>query len=183
MDDIAARLHGASRAFGADVIVRVWGDCPCVDPVIINVAVERLLAENLDYISNSIAAGRTYPYGLDIEVYRATLLEHLCAATTDPFYREFPFEWVMAHHAELRMGTLRLDEDWSHIHLTVDYPEDLALIREVYQALHHPGTAFGWREAVAWLAQQPKLALGVAGLARNPEYHQKSAARTNQVNK
>ncbi|CAK0762945.1 N-acetylneuraminate synthase [Gammaproteobacteria bacterium] len=175
VDDLATRLYGAAQAFEADVIVRVWGDCPCVDPAIIDEALEHLLTEDLDYISNSIAAGRTYPYGLDFEIYRTTLLERLCATTIDPFYREFPFEWVMAHRAKLRMGILRLAEDWSHIHLTVDYHEDLALVREVYQALYQSGSAFGWRQAVDWLVQQPELTRDVANLTRNPEYHQKSA--------
>jgi len=180
LDDLAIRLHGAACSSGANVIVRIWGDCPCVDPAIIDEALERLLTENFDYISNSIAAGRTYPYGLDMEIYRTALLERLCATTADPFYREFPFEWVMAHRDELRMGTLRLEENWSHIHLTVDYPEDLALVRKVYQALHKSGSAFGWRQVVDWLAQQPELVRGVASLIRNPEYHQKSAERQNQ---
>ena len=175
VDDLATRLRDAAHAFGGDVLVRVWGDCPCVDPAILDEALDRLLTERLDYISNSIAAGRTYPYGLDFEIYRAELLERLCATTTDPFYREFPFEWVMAHRTEWAVGNMRLPEDWSHLYLTVDYPEDLALIRKVYQALYRPETAFGWREVVAWLTQQPALIQEVANLRRNPEYHQKAA--------
>ncbi|CAK0768322.1 spore coat polysaccharide biosynthesis protein SpsF [Gammaproteobacteria bacterium] len=185
VDDLAARLYGAAHAFGAEVIVRIWGDCPCADPAVIDLAVERLLVEDLDYISNSITIDatnsivltRTYPYGLDLEVYQTAVLGRLCATTIDPFYREFPFEWVKAHSAELRVGTMPLTENWSHIYLTVDYPEDLALIREIYQGLYQPGIAFGWREVVDWLKRQPELIDRVTNLIRNPEYYQKLNAR------
>ncbi len=181
VDDLATRLRNAAHAFGGDILVRVWGDCPCVDPVLIDEALERLFAENLAYISNSIAAGRTYPYGLDFEIYRVALLDRLCADTNDPFYREFPFEWVTAHRNELRMGTLRLEEDWSHLYLTVDYPEDLALVRSVYDALYRPNHAFGWRETVDWLLERPDWIQTVANLRRNPEYHQKATERSGRV--
>lgn len=178
VDDLAVRLHDAAYAFEAEIIVRVWGDCPCIDPEVIDAALERLLAEDLDYISNSIVAGRTYPYGLDFEIYRTTLLGQLCVTTSDPFYREFPFEWVMTHKQEFRVGIMCLNENWSHVYLTVDYPEDLALIRELYRELYQPGTAFGWRTAVDWLARKPELIRGVADLIRNPEYRQKSDERS-----
>jgi len=179
-DDLALRLCGAANSINADLMVRIWGDCPCVDPAIIDEALDILIRDNLDYVNNSIVAGRTYPYGLDIEVYRVTVLEQLCATTDDPFYREFPFEWIMAQGNKLRRANLRLSDDWSRYHLTVDYPEDLALVRALYQDLYRPGIAFSWREAVTWLNQHPELMQRVDHLTRNPEYQQKINARVNK---
>jgi spore coat polysaccharide biosynthesis protein SpsF len=53
VDDIVERLCSTAQRFQADVLVRIWGDCPFVDPEVIDQALEKLLAENLDYVSNS----------------------------------------------------------------------------------------------------------------------------------
>lgn len=152
VDDIVARLVGAARARSADVIVRIWADCPMVDPGVIDEAVAAVVDGGADYATNSILAGRTYPVGLDIEVYRTTLLERIDSSTDHPFLREMPFEFVRAHAQDLKLAFVRHSKDLSDQHLTVDYPEDLERFRAMLTALEASKALPDFEDAVAWLA-------------------------------
>lgn len=176
-DDIAERLYRAAEETHADILVRVWGDCPCVDPAVIDKAIALLQEEQFDFVSTCIAGEgdsedgflRTYPYGLDIEVYRRRALEHIRSAT-DPFYREFPEDYLSKHGEGLRLGALRHTEDCSDIYVTVDYRADFDTICAVYQHLYVPGRAFGFEEVVDLLRSHPEIDGRKSPLARNIEY-------------
>jgi spore coat polysaccharide biosynthesis protein SpsF (cytidylyltransferase family) len=176
VDDIAVRLLGAVRQFGADAAVRVWGDCPLVDPDVIQAMVRALVEENLDFVHNSTPQVRTFPAGLDAEVYRRQTLEAVAAAD-DPFLREFPYEFIRARGAALRTRRVDHSEDLSAWHLTVDYPEDLAAVEAIYARLHRPGRPFGLDRLAALLRAEPALLARFAHHARNAEYFAKLEQR------
>jgi spore coat polysaccharide biosynthesis protein SpsF len=177
VDDIVGRLCGAAREFGADVLVRLWGDCPFADPGVIDGAVDKLLAEGLDYASNFRIDERTFPAGLELEVYRRAALEQIDRGAGDPFYREFPAEYLAANPELFRTGVVRCEEDLSNVPLTVDYPQDLEAARAIYERLYRPGEIFGFREVVSLIREDRELTDGRAGLARNAEYLQKKKER------
>ncbi|MBD89412.1 MAG: hypothetical protein CL940_03685 [Deltaproteobacteria bacterium] len=151
VDDIVGRLLGAAHARQADAIVRIWADCPMVDPVVIERAVAAVIGGGADYATNSTLAGRTYPVGLDIEVYTTALLERIDRSTDHPFLREMPFEFVREHAPELELAFVRHDEDLSDVHLTVDYPEDLERFRAMLTDLERADRPPDFADAVAWL--------------------------------
>ena len=177
VDDLVERLLGAAEHFGADVLVRIWGDCPFADPEVIDRAVETLLSNDLDYVSNTVPGQRTYPGGLDVEVYRRSTLEAIRDSTEDGFYREFPLEYVTGHSDRFRWSVIRHEEDLSYVQLTVDYPEDLEVARLVYSALYRSDGPFSFREAVAIVQQDPGLGGASSRLPRNVEYLQKRRER------
>lgn len=172
VDDLALRLNRAAVENNADVLVRCWADCPCVDPELIDKAVTQLLVENLDYISNSVTVGRSYPYGLDIEVYRSSVLAEIDAKTDDPFYREFPCEYVKAKDHFIK-GEFRCDNDYSDLFVTVDYAKDLELIRHLFADLQKPDRAFNYQEIITWFETQDQNLAEVSALPRNIEYYEK----------
>lgn len=177
VDDIAERLYRAAHETRADILVRVWGDCPCVDPAVIDRAVALLEEGEFDFVSTCIAGEgdsedgflRTYPYGLDIEVYRRSVLDFL-RTTTDPFYREFPEDYLRDHGEDLRLGTLRHAEDCSDIYVTVDYRADFDTVCAVFERLYVPQRPFGFEEVVALLRSHPEIDSRSSPLARNIEY-------------
>lgn len=175
VDDLVVRYLGAAEAFDADVIVRVWGDCPFVDPAVVDLTVRCLWDEQLDYASTARPPGRTYPLGLDIEVYRTDLLRAIVAASEDPFFREFPLDYVDKHVPPERVGGVRYHEDVSQVHLTVDYAADLALAQQIYAALDRPGEAFDVDAIVRWVRSHPDAYEASEALARNAEYEAKKS--------
>jgi spore coat polysaccharide biosynthesis protein SpsF (cytidylyltransferase family) len=136
-----------------------------------------MLRENDDYVSNSMAGKsssgdgflRTFPYGLDIQVFRRSLLDRL-ATVTDPFYQEFPEDYLRDHASDIRIGELRHHADDSDIYVTVDYAQDLEVVRRIYERLYRPDAAFGFGEIVTLLRQHPELDTREGSLARNIEY-------------
>ena len=176
VDDLVERLHGAALAFEADVLVRVWGDCPCVDPGVVTQTVDALKAGDLLFASTMRPPGRTLPLGLDIEVYRRACLSAILEGSDDPFYREFPVEFVNREIAPERVGGVRYAEDVSSLHITVDYPEDLEFARALYGALDHPHAIFDVGALVAWMRSDAGMAARPGGLARNSDYLSKKAA-------
>lgn len=114
-----------ARSCGAELVVRVWGDCSFIDPAVVDLAVEQLRSEYLDFVTNALLDDRIYPAGLDVEVYTTTLLRRLLVETDDPRLREFPVEFMLTRTDAVKMSVLDLDRDLSGLHLTVDYPKDL----------------------------------------------------------
>ena len=169
VDDLASRLLGAARAWDASTIVRLWGDCPFVAPDVVDDAVAESQRTGAGFVSNSLYGRRTYPAGLDLEVWTRDALERLVGSTDDPRLREFPAEWAIANEGDIGVALLQLDDDRSAIHLTVDYPEDLAAARSLTAALAARGAGPTLRELLRTLDDDPSL-LQFADGARNPEY-------------
>lgn len=176
VDDLVERLSGAAKAFDADVLVRVWGDCPCVDPGVVSEAVAHLRTGGFRFVSTMRPPGRTLPLGLDVEVYRRECLETLLTESSDPFFREFPVEWVNRHLAPEEIGGTRHHVDVSHLQITVDYPEDLNFARAAYAALDRPGAIFTVDALVQWMQSDEGQSASPDPLARNADYHTKRAA-------
>jgi spore coat polysaccharide biosynthesis protein SpsF len=132
LDDVLGRFHGASLAYPADVYVRLTGDCPLIDPAIIDDVIALLLADKLDYSCNTMPP--TFPDGLDVEVFtNSILVEASSAATTTP-QREHVTMWMYDSVIGLQCGNLAGLVDASHLRVTVDYPDDLEVVRKVLNA-------------------------------------------------
>ncbi len=172
IDDLVARFHDAARHFEADVVVRIWGDCPFIDPAVVDRVLGEALDNELDYATNSIFAHRTYPVGLDLEVYRRRTLSRIRERTDTPFHREFPFEFIREHPEDFSVGVVRCEADYSRYHLTVDYPQDLALARTIYQRLERLADPFDFRHVVRIIEADPALLEPIARLERNIEYEE-----------
>lgn len=177
VDDIVSRLHGANSGMSGEIAVRVWGDCPFVDPDAIDQGVGRLLDQGLDFLTNAAFGRRTYPPGLDFEVYRAALLATMDRECVVVAEREFPYEFVRRAADRFKIGLLDYDQDLSGLHLTVDYPEDLAAVRDICAVLEPGGRMASFPDLVALLRTRPELAAEFSPRARNIEYKSYLAAR------
>lgn len=169
VNDLAARLLGAAESVGADVVVRVWGDCPFIDSDVISAGLESFFESDVDYLTNSVFIERTYPAGLDFEVYRVDVLRDVLDESQDPFHRTCPGEYVVERDAYTVYG-LRNDQDLSCVHLTVDYPADLELATRIYASLGGGEHTFGFEEVVDLLRNNPDWTDDTEGLPRNVEY-------------
>jgi spore coat polysaccharide biosynthesis protein SpsF (cytidylyltransferase family) len=169
VDDIVTRLVGVARMTDADVVVRIWGDCPFICPELIDAMAERHTSLGLDFLCNSNLDEDRFPGGMDIEIYSRDLLEKMDAAVMHDKLREFPVEYVR-RSADVTSACFPFEEDWSHLHLTVDYPEDILAAREllsVFEAAGEYPTFSGIRQL---FRERPELFSGFSTLARNIEY-------------
>jgi spore coat polysaccharide biosynthesis protein SpsF (cytidylyltransferase family) len=155
------RFNGAAVELQAERVIRVTADCPLVDPEL----VERLLTlrESAGTVYAAVATGppiaerspRRYPDGLDSEVFSATALERAAAEATDAWDREHVTPYIKRELAADSCALLEAEEDWADERWTVDYPEDLAFAKSVYD--HFGDTPFGYRDVFELLEREPRL--------------------------
>ena len=87
--DVLGRYRKA--ALGADIVMRVTGDCPLIDPEVCG-RVLALMEDGVDYVSNVMPRG--FPKGLDCEVFTSEALERAHKEATDPKDREHVTLWM-----------------------------------------------------------------------------------------
>ena len=143
-NDVLERYLFAARQVNADVIVRITGDCPLIDPDLVDAAVKQFKLDNVDYLSNIGPA--TYPDGLDIEVLTLAALERAGRETHDRFDREHVTPYLRKPGL-FKTSTISHDEDLSLLRWTVDEPADFEVISAVF---HHfaPDIHFSWTDVL-----------------------------------
>lgn len=167
VDDIVDRIYNAAVKFNAEVVVRIWGDCPLIDPKIVDKVIEKLLKGNADYASNSQPP--TFPVGFNCEVYKIETLKRIIEATSDAFYRQYPFEYVLGSGG-FKVEKINYAYDLSDIYLTVDYPEDLEVISEIFKNIQYEGKIFHMEDVLRFLDKNPGILNTTQNLRRNIEY-------------
>jgi len=172
-DDVLARYADAAERFDADPIVRLTGDCPLIDPAIVDRVVETFLATPG---CHHASLGGEFPDGLDTEVIDARALRRADADARLPSEREHVTPYVWNRPAVFRCVRVPFPKKLGTRRWTVDEPADLAFVRAVYARLWRPGRVFGWREVEALCRREPALAAMNAGIERNAGYRKSLAA-------
>jgi spore coat polysaccharide biosynthesis protein SpsF len=130
-NDVLGRVARMARKVGADVIVRLTADCPFLDPQASSLVVKRYLNGDLDYASN-VWPKRTWPDGLDTEVFSRYWLDRADEEAVSAEDREHVTPWIRRHAT--RVANIELPVDWSWVRLTLDTREDLRWLRECLKA-------------------------------------------------
>jgi spore coat polysaccharide biosynthesis protein SpsF len=159
LDDVLGRTLSAAQSVRADVIVEISGDCPLIDPGIVDAAVRRYLRGNVDYLVN-VLDRLTFPIGFDVQVFGVKLLDEVSRLTSDAYDRTHVTPYFYRHAQSYRVVNLLAPErlDRPRYRLCVDYPEDLELVSAVYAALHPANPAFDAFDVVGFLDAHAELA-------------------------
>jgi spore coat polysaccharide biosynthesis protein SpsF (cytidylyltransferase family) len=153
--DVLDRFYHAAKAHAAEVIVRITGDCPLIDPEVIDRVVCAFLNDGCDYASNILVC--TYPDGLDTEVFSFAGLETAWRDARRATDREHVTPYLRtSKRFRLRNVESELGRSLRHLRWTVDEPRDLQFVRAVYARLHGK-KLFGWREVLSLLDAEPDL--------------------------
>ena len=125
--DVLDRFLVAARATDATVVMRVTADCPVLDPMVSGRVLADFLAHRPDYASNG--EPRSWPRGLDTEVFSREALEHMASEATTPYQREHVTPWLLETPGTVRRNIALESGDYSTWRWTLDYEEDLAFLR------------------------------------------------------
>ncbi len=162
--DVLERFYRAAKQFSADCIVRVTADCPLIDGALVDRILTEITKGNLDYCAVGTGAGvanekqfRRFPDGMDAEAFTFQTLERTWKGATLPQHREHVTPYIFLHQSTFRVRYLESDTDLSHLRLTLDYPEDLMLIRKVFAELGKNNAAFSLGEILRYLEKNPSL--------------------------
>lgn len=151
--NVLNRFYESAKSFGADVIVRITGDCPLVDSVLVDRCIKGYKNSNVDYFSNINPA--TYPDGLDIEVMSFESIERANNETKSEFDREHVTPYIRSSDSFLK-SSMQHTEDLSAQRWSVDEPEDLVVITNIFKHFS-PDILFDWKQVLELKRSQPKL--------------------------
>ena len=171
--DVLDRYYQVARQARADVVVRVTADCPVIDPELIDGAVNALHDGGYDFVANRLPPPfhRTYPIGLDVEVCTFVALEQAWSQSTETFHREhvmpYLYEGVELTTANrqlqtgisprgFRIALLNHLTDFGDYRWTVDTPEDLEFMRQVYTRFDGRDD-FTWKDVLDLVHNNPQL--------------------------
>lgn len=154
-DDVMQRVIDAADSVGADVVVEITGDCPIIDPQIIEQAIRMFNAHDAAYVGN--AQVRSYPDGMDVQVFRLDTLKKSAAMTTDPLDHEHVTLHIRRHpelfpHVHLVAPP---ELHWPTLGLTLDEPADYDLLKRVIEYFEAK-PLFSCLDAVTLLRANPQ---------------------------
>ena len=155
-DDVLDRFYKASKTFNLDVIVRITGDCPFIDPVIVDKVVGAFLSNaHLDYVSN--IEPPTFPDGLDVEVFPFHALETMWKEAKERNDREHVTAFIRRNLNHFRFLTIKYSRDLSKLNFALNYQEDITFIKAIYQDLYDSKNPFLLEDILNWLRVHPEF--------------------------
>lgn len=153
--DVLDRYYQAARANAADAVVRITSDCPLIDPELVDETVEVFGDKHADYASNVFP--RTYPRGLDTEVFSFDALDRAWREAREAHQREHVTPYLYEHPQIFKLASLSGAADYSRYRWTLDTREDLELLRAIYSRFDGRDD-FSWKEVLRLMEREPELA-------------------------
>ena len=179
--DVLDRYYQTAKRHGAEIIIRITADCPLIDPKLIDSAVNLLLQDTqnpaLDFVANRLPSPwmRTYPIGLDVEVFKFEALQMAWRSATAKNQREhvtpFLYEGTPADQLKplpppstyasaitpggFHIALMHHTPGYGHLRWTVDTPEDLDLVRAIVAKL--PEGCTSWKDVLEIIQRNPEL--------------------------
>lgn len=172
--DVLDRYYQTASQFKADIVVRITADCPVIDSELIDNIVNTLLEDEYDFVCNRLPLPyqRTYPIGLDVEACTFKVLKKAWKEAKEPQHREHAMPYfyegvkleVISRQLSagesprgFKVALLHHTTDFGDYRWTVDTPEDLEFMRQVYK--HFDGRDdFTWKEVLDLVHNNPELA-------------------------
>jgi spore coat polysaccharide biosynthesis protein SpsF len=155
LDDVLDRFYEAAQTSRPSHVMRLTGDCPLTDPAILDALVELHLAGGFDYSSN--VEQRTYPDGLDAEIFRRDLLVRAWQEATSQYDREHVTPFMRGEGSGSPRGILTDRIDRSGLRWTVDFPEDFAFVSRVFEELYPTDPGFAAEDVHRLLLAHPEI--------------------------
>ena len=171
--DVLDRYYQTAKESKADIVVRITADCPVIDPDLIDDVVKTLMDGEYDFVCNRLPPPwhRTYPIGLDTEACTFKVLKQAWKEAKEPQHREHAMPYFY-EGVELSVISRQLSEgtsprgfgiallnhttDFGDYRWTVDTPEDLEFMRQVYGRFDGRDD-FSWKEVLDLVHNEPRL--------------------------
>ncbi|UOE55168.1 cytidylyltransferase domain-containing protein [Cytobacillus oceanisediminis] len=154
--DVLSRYYETARNHDIDIIVRLTSDCPIIDPAVIDKVVNHYLNNKgtIDYVSNTLE--RTYPRGLDTEVFSFESLKRAYHEATLPRDREHVTAYIYSNPKLFKLENVSSKRDYGSYRWTVDTVEDFELIKRIIGELYNTKEKFSLEDVIELLKINPQ---------------------------
>ena len=163
--DVLDRFYNCAKSSGADLIVRLTGDNPLLDPTIIDEIIAISKESDCDYATNILHP--TYPYGFSsCEVMPFRILKKLNEIATDSMSREHVTFHIRKNPNLYSIKEIKAPQNLERPNwrLSVDYPEDLELMKNIFSNIYEKGSFISYEKLVYYLDNQDIVKI-------NQKYH------------
>ena len=155
--NVLKRYYDCAKKFHGDIIVRITGDNPLIDPTIVDKAISLLIKKKFDYVSNMVH--QSFPIGYLVEVFTFSTLKRMFDCHVDNQSKEHVTFQLRKNPKEFKIGEFfapknKQRPNWR---LTVDYLDDLNLIKKIYFKLYNPDSFIKYNDVFNFLENNPKL--------------------------
>jgi spore coat polysaccharide biosynthesis protein SpsF len=157
--DVLSRYYYAARENSADVVVRITSDCPLIDNEVTEKVIQYYADNNskYDYVSNTI--DRTYPRGLDTEVFSFNALEKAFNEAESERDREHVTPYIWDNPKMFKIYQYKNKVNYSNLRWTLDTMKDFELISGIYDKLYsQKGNKFNMNDILNLYKKYPELA-------------------------
>ena len=155
-EDVVLRYYDAAVAHKLDVIVRITADGPLIDPEVVEKTLRFYLEHPLsyDYVSNYLE--RTYPRGMDCEVFPFRVLKEVHEQSSSFLDREHVSTYIYRNPHRYRLGNVAYKENQSFHRWNVDTQEDYELVQKVIESLYLQNPKFSLEDCLALIKTNPE---------------------------
>ncbi|PKM94927.1 MAG: acylneuraminate cytidylyltransferase [Firmicutes bacterium HGW-Firmicutes-1] len=169
-EDVLSRYYEAAKKENLDIVIRVTGDCPLIDPLVITEILEFFKTNEYDIVSNATVDPqfRTYPRGLDTEIFSFKALEGANIKAVEKSHREHVTIYIYENTEHKYF--YKQQQDNSQFRWTVDTIEDFEFVENIYKRLYHGDNRFYQKEILELIQNEPEL-LKINEMIRQKEVH------------
>lgn len=155
LENVLDRYYQAALVYKPDAIVRITADCPLIDPNVIDnvISTYKQTFPKYDYVSNSLE--RTFPRGMDAEIFSFNALKITHENATKKEEQEHVTLHMYRNPEQFRCLNVPFSRNLSHIRLTVDTKEDFELVRIIIKNLYPSHPQFNMQDILNLLDKNP----------------------------
>lgn len=156
--NVLSRFFYCASKEAFDVVVRITGDCPLTSPVVIDLCIEKFLKGGFDYVSN--VHKRTFPRGLDVEVFSYAALFDAFKSSDSKLHREHVTMYIYHNERHFKLGSIENDGSFGspELRFCVDTKADFEFVSRIVE--HFGGVDVGFSEVIDFVEGNPKLKAG-----------------------
>lgn len=157
--NVLKRYYNAVKEFGGNIIMRITGDCPLIDPVVIDQVITYYLANDFEYVRVDVPD--TFIRGFDVEIFSKEALKRVYNIASkiegDSPYKEHVTLYMYKHPEEFKISTFKGSELYNrNYRLCVDTKEDFELISRIYT--YFKDEYVSGRDVIKYLDNNPQIA-------------------------
>ena len=156
-ENVLSRYYYSAKENSVDIIVRITSDCPLIDPLLVDEIIQFYKKNNYKLVTNAgpNSENRTYPRGLDVEVFSFELLKEAFNNATKYYQLEHVTPYIYENIEEIYY--YKNEVDYSNYRWTLDEKEDFELIKSIYDKLYNGEHNFYSNKVLELMKQNPEL--------------------------